>query len=162
MPGVSYCTQFRSLLLCTCDAFWALINSLWWFYAITFRPCSVSLRWHTDKQDFTLCWRVTVLLSDHVENWFLRMQQGELQPRHVPKRHTNPSHNAFYQNLCIFLTMMVPPLNTLCVCVCVCVCVCDDFRIMQGCIMINRPSEKLSKHINFTELWQCSSHVWFV
>ena len=34
MPGESYCRQLRSLLLCLCDVFWVLINSLaHWFYS---------------------------------------------------------------------------------------------------------------------------------
>ena len=37
MPGVSYCRRLMSLLLCLCDVFWALVNSLvCWFIRFSF------------------------------------------------------------------------------------------------------------------------------
>ena len=54
MPGESYCRWLGSLLLCLCDVFWALINSLVCWFCCCWQPST--WRRTTARAAWSTCW----------------------------------------------------------------------------------------------------------
>ena len=116
MPGVSYCRQLRSLLLCFCDIFWVLINSLvcwqgWWLKAyglFQMHGKHLDLNWTFPKVmgvEFApnILWEgqgiwttnnnglFYVLFSEHTAHYKAK-NQNAVQKKKKKKGHTNTIH----------------------------------------------------------------------